>query len=474
MSRSLTDPIQSLHEEKSRMITQRPALQHFSMNLNSAIHCVLVTSLIASIGGCTSLTQPINGVPAKRLPKQFFADTKSDMVPVDVSILSLEPPRDYQIGGGDILGVYLEGVLPFNAPNEPPAPPPVNFPDSESTLPPSIGFPIAVQDDGTLSLPLLEPLDVEGLTLDQVRDAIRDSYVAADLLPSEKARPIVTIIRERTYNVIVVREDTQSSGESGYIRGSSDETARGGLVKLPAYQNDILHALVQTGGLPGLNAKNEVMVLRATRADKNKRAEFLREFWRQQEAAKLDPCICPPSLPDDPSILRIPLRVKPGVVVDISEAEVTLEEGDIVYIESREAEVFYTGGLLTAGEHLLPRDYDLDALQAMALAGGSLGGNGRAAQGGGGGGGGRGGGANGFGVDTSVPPGLLYILRKTPCNGQIAIEVDLAQAINDPKARPLVQPGDTLILQYKCEEELINFGIGTFFTFGIAELFNGR
>ena len=215
------------------------------------------------------------------------------------------------------------------------------------------------------------------------------------------------------------------------------------------------------------------MVLRANRADKTKRADFLREFWRQQEAAKLDPCVCPPRLPDDPSILKIPLRVKPGVVVDISESEVTLQDGDIVYIESREAEVFYTGGLLPPGEHLLPRDYDLDALQAMALAGGSLGGNGRAAQGGGGGGA-RGGGINAFGVDTSVPPGLLYILRKTPCNGQIAIEVDLAQAINDPKARPLVQPGDTLILQYKCEEELINFGIGTFFTFGIAELFNGR
>ena len=309
--------------------------------------------------------------------------------------------------------------------------------------------------------------------LDQVRDAIRDSYVAADLLPSEKARPIVTIIRDRTYNVIVVREDTQSSGQSGYIRGTSDETARGGLVKLPAYQNYVLHALGQTGGLPGLNAKNEAMVLRANRADKTKRADFLREFWRQQEAAKLDPCVCPPRLPDDPSILKIPLRVKPGVVVDISESEVTLQDGDIVYIESREAEVFYTGGLLPPGEHLLPRDYDLDALQAMALAGGSLGGNGRAAQGGGGGGA-RGGGINAFGVDTSVPPGLLYILRKTPCNGQIAIEVDLAQAINDPKARPLVQPGDTLILQYKCEEELINFGIGTFFTFGIAELFNGR
>ena len=425
----------------------------------------------SSFTGCTSLTQPINGVPATRLPPQFFPEPKADLVPVDVSILTVEPPRDYQLSGGDILGIYVEGVLPFIPPDQPPGPPPVNFPDSDSTLPPSIGFPIPVQDDGTLSLPLLEPLDVEGLTLDQVRDAIRDAYIEAEILLSEKARPIVTVIRERTYNVIVVREDT--SGGGAYIKGDSDQSATGGLVKLPAYQNDILHALVETGGLPGLNARNEVMVLRASNSDKRKRADFLRNFWQQQEAARLDPCVCPPKLPDDPAILRIPLRVKPGVIPELSDADVTLHDGDIVYIESRDADVFYTGGLLSPGEHMLPRDYDLDALQAMAMAGGNIGGNGRGAQGGGrGGGGGVGGGA--FGIDTSVPPGLLYILRKTPCNGQVAIEVDLAQAINNPKARPLIQPGDTLILQYKCEEEIINFGIATFFTFGISQLFNGR
>ena len=425
----------------------------------------------SSFTGCTSLTQPINGVPATRLPPQFFPEPKADLVPVDVSILTVEPPRDYQLSGGDILGVYVEGVLPFIPPDQPPGPPPVNFPDSDSTLPPSIGFPIPVQNDGTLSLPLLEPLDVEGLTLDQVRDAIRDAYIEEEILLSDKARPIVTVIRERTYNVIVVREDT--SGGGAYIKGDSDQSATGGLVKLPAYQNDILHALVETGGLPGLNARNEVMVLRASNSDKRKRADFLRNFWQQQEAARLDPCVCPPKLPDDPAILRIPLRVKPGVTPELSDADVTLHDGDIVYIESRDADVFYTGGLLSPGEHMLPRDYDLDALQAMAMAGGNIGGNGRGAQGGGGGGG-RGVGGGGFGIDTSVPPGLLYILRKTPCNGQVAIEVDLAQAINNPKARPLIQPGDTLILQYKCEEEIINFGIATFFTFGISELFNGR
>ncbi len=74
----------------------------------------------------------------------------------------------------------------------------------------------------------------------------------------------------------------------------------------------------------------------------------------------------------------------------------------------------------------------------------------------------------------NVPPGRLYILRKTPCNGQIAIEVDLTTAINDPRQRPLIQAGDMLILQYKCEEEAVNFGVATFFTYGIAQLLRGQ
>ncbi len=247
-----------------------------------------------------------------------------------------------------------------------------------------------------------------------------------------------------------------------FLTGGSDLSATGGLVKLPAYQNDILHALVETGGLPGVNAKNEVLVLRATRADQRKRAQFLQQWYAQQERASVDPCYCPPELPDDPSILRIPLRVKPGVIPDIPESQVVLQTGDIVYIESRETEVFYTGGQLRGGQFPLPRDYDLDALGAIALAGGAVGG-----------------GAQGFGVNIGgsaqgVPPGALYILRQTPCNGQVAIKVDLAKAINDPRSRPLIQPGDTLILQYTAEEELINFGLSTFFTFGIRELFRNN
>ena len=451
-------------------MNRKLSLGRRALSLYRAAATAVAAGVFATtFSGCAALTQPIDGVPANRLPPEFFAEPKNDLVPVDISLLSIEPPRDYQISGGDILGVYIEGVLPFNPPNQPPEPPPVNFPDAESTLPPSIGYPIAVQDDGTLALPLIEPLDVEGLTLEQVRDAIRDTYIEEDILRPEKARPIVTIIQERTYDVIVIRED--GGGVNGaqlnnqnlsaqFLRGGSDRSGSGGLVKLRAYQNDILHALVETGGLPGLNAKNEVKILRASRADQRMRSQFMQQWYAQQQAAMLDPCACPPELPEDPSILKIPLRVKPGVVPNISELDVKLEDGDIVYIESRETEVFYTGGLLQGGEFPLPRDYDLDVLGAMALAGSGV--QNTSVQGGG---------ISVGGGISGVPPGVLYILRRTPCNGQVAIEVDLTQAINDPRQRPLVQPGDTLILQYKCEEQLLNYGISTFFTFGVAELF---
>jgi hypothetical protein len=318
-------------------------------------------------------------------------------------------------------------------------------------------------------LPNLEPIKVRGLTIDQTRDLIRKYYLDSEILKeSSRLQPIVTLMKERTYNVIVVRQDIgtsganaggQQGGGNSFTRGA-DQSASGRMVKLKAYQNDVLNALIESGGLPGVNAKNEVKVLRASRADQRRRDEFVQQFY-QQYYCNPDPCGCPPPLPEDPAVLKIPMRLPPGVIPSIRSEDVILEDGDIVYIESREAEVFYTGGLLPGGEFRIPRDYDLDVVAAMALTGGGI----SSPQQGRGGGGGIGGGLGGlFG---GVPPGMLYVLRKTPCNGQITIEIDLAKANVDPRERILVQPGDILILRYKPSEEILNFGLGTFFTFGI-------
>jgi protein involved in polysaccharide export with SLBB domain len=422
--------------------------------------------------GCMALTQPISGIPIRRVPPQFLAQSKNNLVALDPARLAQEPPRQYLVDKGDILGIYIEGVLPYTDADKPPEPPPVNFPAETSNLDPSLGFPIVVQENGTIALPSIEPLKVKGMTVDQITEVIRKAYLDAKIFTNPaRLRPIVTKLKERTYNIVVVRQDISSSQSQqqqqfvttgrGYSRGG-DQSASGSVVKLPAYQNDVLHALMASGGLPGLNAKNEVMILRASKADQRKRDEFIQNFY-QQYYCNPDPCGCPPPLPDDPSVLKIPMRLPPGVVPSFTPEDIILEEGDVVYIESRTAEVYYTGGLLPGGEWLIPRDYDLDVLGAMGLAGSGIG----SLQNRGGGG--------GFGIGSvgGVPPGMLYILRKTPCDGQITIEVDISRATTDPRERPLVQPGDTLILRYKPCEELLNFGLGSFFTFGLQALLQG-
>jgi protein involved in polysaccharide export with SLBB domain len=442
--------------------------------LTRLLKSLSITSLLAAGAmnvGCTNLTQPLSGIPVRRLPPQFLAQSKNNLVPLDPSRLTQEPPRQYLIDKGDILGIYIEGVLPYSDSDKPPEPPPVNFPDEKSLLDPSLGFPIVVQENGTISLPSVEPLKVKGMTVEQITEVIRKAYLDAKIFTNPaRLRPIVTIIKERTYEIVVVRQDISSSQsqlqsqsnqrQGAYSRGA-DQSASGSMIKLPAYQNDVLHALMASGGLPGVNAKNEVKILRASKADQRKRDEFIQQFY-QQYYSNPDPCGCPPPMPDDPTLLKIPMRLPPGVIPSFSTEDIILEEGDVVYIESREAEVFYTGGLLPGGEWLIPRDYDLDVLGAMGLAGGGVGSMTS-----------RGGGGFGVGSVGGVPPGMLYILRKTPCDGQVTIEVDIARASQDPRERPLIMPGDTLLLRYKPGEELLNFGLGSFFTFGIQALLQG-
>jgi protein involved in polysaccharide export with SLBB domain len=421
---------------------------------------ILAAAMLVTFGGCTSIMTPISGVPAHRLPPQFLAEPKNNLIPVDVARLRQDAPREYLVDAEDILGIYIEGVLGSGD-----EPPPVHMPDRFSDLPPSIGFPIPVREDGTLALPLVDPIPVRGLSLAQVENAIRRAYTIDNrILQPGKDRIIVTLMQQRTYRVVVMRQDGVGQQQIGSQVAGSGQTTRGISIDLPAYKNDVLHALAETGGLPGVDAQNEIKILKGNRMDARQRDAFVREFYAQPLC---DPCLCRPPLPEDPAIVRIPLRLPPGEVPTFQPNDIILEDGDIVLIEGREREVFYTGGRLPGGEFPLPRDYDLDVLGALAVVGQGVAAPGQASAG------------RGFGGISSsslggASPSQLFILRKTPCDGQVTIAVDLNRAINDPRARPLVQAGDTLILQYKPEEEILNFGLGTFFTFGIRELFRSR
>ncbi len=209
----------------------------------------------------------------------------------------------------------------------------------------------------------------------------------------------------------------------------------GANVDLPAYENDVLNALTRTGGLPGLDAMNEVVIQRGAATNRADGA-----------AISLAPTTCPACADDKvpvaapgTQVIRIPLRLRPEETPPFSPEDVVLQTGDIVFIEARDTEVYYTGGLMFARQFVLPRDYDLRAVDAVALAGGPL----------------INGGVTQNNLSGSIiasglgspSPSQLSVIRKTKCKGEVVIKVDLNRALRDPRENILIQAGDVLILQ---------------------------
>jgi hypothetical protein len=146
-------------------------------------------------------------------------------------------------------------------------------------------------------------------------------------------------------------------------------------------------------------------------------------------------------------VIKIPIRLGPGETADIRPEDVVLYDGDIVFIESRDTEVFYTGGLLGGGQYTLPRDYDLDILQALSLAQSrGVMGSTRSV-----------GGISALNNDVSISPSTAIVLRKLPDGGEIPVKIDLYRARTDLSERIVIQPGDYILLQYTPLEAIAAF-----------------
>jgi protein involved in polysaccharide export with SLBB domain len=418
----------------------------------------LVLAVLVGAGpcGCAAFTNPVaDGVPVRRLPPELRGHCKDGAVTMPLTFLEQKRPDVYRLDAGDILGVYIEGVLGGERPRpgEPPSPPPVHFPES-IWLNPSFGYPIQVHRDGTLPLPLVRGVAVRGLTLEEAQDAIAHAYVEAKVIQAGRERLLVTLVRPRSYRVTVLRQeignfDSGPEGVAGVVlTGAISKRGSGHVVDLPAYENDVLNALSRTGGLPGLDAANEVVVMR----NPSERERLLVQAQVEKgKGADLQTVLAGLNCP----IITLPLRVKPGTPPPPPE-NVILYDGDVVFLEAREYDRFYAGGLLPAGEYPLPRDHDLDVVEAVSLLRGPLVSGNLMITGGG----------NAPSEEQLVPassqpsvaavvptgfgapsPSLLTVLRRTPHGRVVRIRVDLNRAMRDPRESLIVQPLDVLILQ---------------------------
>ncbi len=612
-----------------------------------------LTVLLALTAGCAAF-RPIKGVPARYVPDEFRGPSRSGQQTIDLSLLRQTPPPTHLVDTGDLLAIYIEGIL--GKTNEHP---PVYFPVTQDVVP-TIGFPLPVREDGTISLPLIGSVAVRGLTLVDVEERIRRAYTTdRQILVPGRDRIFVALQRPRTHRVLVIRQESSnevSVGQAGTLNLGSLKRGTGKVVNLPAYKNDVLNALAETGGLPGTDAENAIYVIRAAHRSRGVPTAD-RSTWANAVAARgstgtiirgqdpgwgtpnpavnphgdyrrsggpgfsapaaapaplapipepalgpvtanpylspsdqalpgqpapyqlqpYQPQFAPPSPPaamphdayqavpapmtpqppystqpqpnwgpaastpsglaqpplmqphsmppapaglppapqwgagaamqgqpqftpqptmpswptappalspqtmtadpynsgapstmsvpdfgqqsaawaagmggveigdslDGRHIIRIPVRLGPGERTDITESDIILEDGDIVFIESRDTEVFYTGGLLGGGQYTLPRDYDLDVLAAIAIAQGRQNG---------GGGGSRAtqsiGGQSALNGDVSISASRIVVLRPLPDGTQIPVSINLYDALRNPSERIIIQPGDYILLQY--------------------------
>jgi hypothetical protein len=427
----------------------------------------LCAALSAGLTGCTSMTLQcdIPAIPVRLVPASYLGRGRSEMQELSFTRLRQDPTDNYEVGPGDVLLVHVPGAYPeilSTADQQVVRNEERVVYNIDSDVPPAEGVPVIVREDGSVALRAVESIQTTGLNLEQLAEVIRNAYLEADILKPGNDRVIVNIYSRRKYRVMVIREDAGSGGGGGgrgstVVQGSL-ERGSGTTLDLPAHENDVLHALTATGGLPGLDAENEVLVIRGGFSDGYAYDQFVSQIKQCQQ-----PCECPPVIPDPPNVVRIPLRFYAENVPTFTEEDIILNDGDVVYVPSRETDKYYTGGALGGGEHYLPRDYDLDVLAAVSMSGGQLSGSGTGISGMGGQGFGRGGfGGGGGGRGGVMAPSNLIVVRRLPCGGQIAIRVDMNKALIDPSERILVMPGDTLILKYTICEEVVNTALGMF------------
>ena len=404
---------------------------------------ITFASLLES--GC----QTINAVPVSRVPAEVLSTELKDSYK-DISLLRLrqDPPETYLLGPGDVLGIYVKGVL--GGEDELP---PVHYPE-DGNRPPAVGYPVPIREDGSLALPIIDAINVEGMSLVEATQAVQNAYTyPREIIKKGEESIIVTLIQARKVRVQVIREE--SGGQEGVSKRGT-----GTVVDLPAYENDVLHALNETGGMPGTDAKNEILIYRGLFNSGVDADTILNEVCQSDCD---DPCFCNETpLPDPPNVTRIPLRYNPAKPPVFTQKDIILQDGDIIIIRSRDRETFTTAGVLGGGEYPLPRDKDLDILGAIALARGPLGSAGTGLGGLGSGGGGGFGGGGGGRSNQFCQPSEAVVVRELACGNSIAMKVDLNRALENPSERILIQPNDVILVRYTLAEEVGNVLLNAF------------
>jgi protein involved in polysaccharide export with SLBB domain len=215
-----------------------------------------------------------------------------------ISLLAMRrsPIDVYRLGPGDTLGLVIDEIL-GNTQQIPVRP------GETPEAPSSLGFPVPVREDGTISMPQVPPIQVQGMSISEVEKALRDAYtIHRKIVSPDKYSAIVTLARRRTAKVLVVRQDKKT----------------GQLLELPIGENDLITALVKTGGVPLADGTNELVIERTRPVAAS--STGARERTPAETTAKQK--------------IPIPLMWPADKPAPFTEDDITLQSGDVVFVAS--------------------------------------------------------------------------------------------------------------------------------------------
>ena len=235
----------------------------------------------------------------------------------------------YRVGPGDTLGIVIDKVFgnieqPFQATQ-----------GERSDTPPGLGYPVPVREDGTISLPQIPPVNVAGMSMLEIEKALRVAYTIEQKVISNPKNysAIVTLLRKRTAKVLVIRQDAgiNAAVANGTFDGGkpvNDALRRGTgqLLELPNGENDLLTALIKTGGIPGDYAVDDVVIERT-------RPTPVAPVDAKGTASKDDSAKYPAK--NLKQTIHIPLRLGANEPVPFTKEDITLQSGDVVFVALR-------------------------------------------------------------------------------------------------------------------------------------------
>jgi polysaccharide biosynthesis/export protein len=355
-------------------------------------------------------------IPASTLPDQFRTPVRTAGFPLNLSTLTLTPPRDYLLGTNDVLEVTIPGLY------------------EQAEVRP---IRVQVMADGTVHLPLIGSVPVQGKNLVDAQRTISAAYAQGFIV---EPRISVVLADKSTTSVLVLGQVKQP-----------------GTYALPKYENDVGHALGAAFGLT---------------EDAGDYIEVHRQFQNQPPPPMFSPqqtgWQAPPTsgyryqrlpqtiahvshgaaapyfegaYPDPlqqfggttPQIFRIPMRSLYGEA--LNPQDIALNPGDVVVVPDRKHQVFYVVGALNTTNRIrfsvgdrerelgvgfvLPRDREIDVVTAVAMAGY---------------------------IDPIYSPTTVTVHRVGPDLHPLLIHVDLIAARYDYRETVLVQPGDIIYL----------------------------